>query len=225
MNYQQQLKDRMVKQFGEPQSLDELAQTVIQTINTYRDHSRAHRPKTAARVVGFAWDIAYGEVSNTHDCPIKGKTNWGRRDKDAPTSYPGWRGRVWIRYGDEHRNGFGSDPFGITLTYPGTGGWGSYSGPFQKISKARFARYGHRHNPEDYPEPQIYSWDYRFYEDDWPAVKDWVEKQKVVAALTNTAPKTSHKFEWWDPAIRARDDQFLKDPATILTLEKFKQYS
>lgn len=222
MNYREQIKDKIVKQFGEPKSLDELALTVIRVIETYSETPRA-RPK--ARVVGFAWDIHYGDVSNTHECPVGGETNWGGRDEDKPQSYPGWRGRVWIRYANERKGGFGfgSDPFRITLTYPGTGGWGDYDGPFKKISTARFRRYGHRHDPECYPEPQIYSWDYRFFAADWPGLSDWREREIVLAALKGRSPSNHHRFEWWDPLTRDQDDQFLKDPETIYAIEQFKK--
>lgn len=221
MNYKQQLKNRIVKQFGEPNDLDQLARAVIGTIDLYKDSTRSKTAKH--KVVGFAWEIRYGNVSNTHDCPIDGKSNWGGRDPDTPTSYPGWSGRVWIRYSNEHHNGFGSDPFHDTLTYPGTGGWGGYEGPFQKISSARFARYGHTHPEDSYPEPQVYSWDYRFYEADWPGVKEWVEKQKIIAGLTDRSFDNSHRFEWWDPSTRSADDQFLKERETIYAFEQHKK--
>jgi len=32
-------------------------------------------------------------VSNTHDCPVGGVTNWGGQTKGAPRGYPGWSGR------------------------------------------------------------------------------------------------------------------------------------
>ena len=35
----------------------------------------------------------FGNVSNTHNRPIGGVTNWGHKDKDSPTSYLGWNGR------------------------------------------------------------------------------------------------------------------------------------
>ncbi len=32
------------------------------------------------------------EMANTHDCPLNGVTNWGRKDPNAPRHYPGWYG-------------------------------------------------------------------------------------------------------------------------------------
>ena len=87
MNFKRKIKDNILKiNGGEPRSLDELVSCVIKVINT------------VTPVKGFAWDIRKGEVSNSHDCPMDGVTNWSRSDTSLPTSYPGWCGRVWIRY-------------------------------------------------------------------------------------------------------------------------------
>jgi hypothetical protein len=219
--HKQKLREQLVKKYGEPQNLDELAQMVIKAISSYSYEGKR------TPVVGFAWDIHYDSVSNSHDCPINGKTNWSRREvledgSPAPTSYQGWQGRVWIRY-RRPTPSFGSDPFEDTLTYPGTGGAGSYDGPFEGISTARYRRYGHNDGPNNYPEPQAYSWDYRFFEDDWPALKTWREKQQVIAALSGTRANLNHRFEWWDPKTREQDDEFLNDPATIYASEVWHQ--
>ena len=215
-DYRQQIRRGIVARFGEPRTLDELARTVIHTI----DRHLADREKSQHdRVVGFAWALQYCEVSNSHDAPIGKKTNWSRVG-ELPTTYLGYQGRVWIRYSD-HARGHGSDPFRSTLTYPGTGGWGSYSGPFDCIASGRFQRYGHTHGAETYPEPQVYSWDYRFFEDDWPLIKQARERDRIMDLLRGeTHVYHTHRFEWWDPEIRARDDLFLKDPATIYATER-----
>jgi uncharacterized C2H2 Zn-finger protein len=39
-------------------------------------------------------DVRWNDnVSNSHSCPRNGLTNWGR-EKDKPTGYPGWEGRI-----------------------------------------------------------------------------------------------------------------------------------
>jgi len=216
-----QTRRHIVARWGEPQDLDQLAWAVIRTIELYREKGRRE-----TRVVGFSWDIAYGEVSNSHDAPIRGRTNWGAKP-GLCTGYPGWKGRVWIRYADDNTDGVGSDPFCRTLTYPGTGGWGSYSGPFDRIAMARFRRYGHTHEPGTYPEPQIYSWDYRFFESDWPAVEQWRERESILSALSgrNQEGQHRHRFEWHDPVIQARDREFMLDRATIYAMEKNRQHA
>lgn len=61
-------------------------------------------------------------LSNSHKCPRKGVTNWGNRDKNAPTSYPGWRGR--ITFAVTRSTTFGSSYFDDTPISSGSGGGG-----------------------------------------------------------------------------------------------------
>lgn len=48
----------------------------------------------------YGWDLDvnfrlhFGNVSNSHSCPINGVTNWGRRDPTKPESYWGWSGSI-----------------------------------------------------------------------------------------------------------------------------------
>jgi hypothetical protein len=48
----------------------------------------------------YGWDLDvnfglhFGNVSNSHNCPINGVTNWGRRDPTKPESYWGWSGSI-----------------------------------------------------------------------------------------------------------------------------------
>jgi hypothetical protein len=39
-------------------------------------------------------NVTFGEVSNSHGAPIGKKTNWSRQNKDYPTSFLGWSGRI-----------------------------------------------------------------------------------------------------------------------------------
>jgi len=39
-------------------------------------------------------NVTFGQVSNSHDAPIGKKTNWSGRNKDYPTSFLGWSGRI-----------------------------------------------------------------------------------------------------------------------------------
>lgn len=36
--------------------------------------------------------FSFGNVTNSHNCPINGVTNWGNDDKTKPSSYLGWAG-------------------------------------------------------------------------------------------------------------------------------------
>lgn len=212
-NYKQALKDRIVEKCGEPATLDELAHTCIKMVETYdnvrqpRDRRRKRLPPEYIKVVGFAWEVRYGDVSNSHSCPIDGVENWGNRYAGEPTSYKGWNGRVWIRYSTDV-NSFGSDPMRSTLTYTGTGGIGGYSGPWETINSvvyhARMKDLG-----IEYPTPVCYSWDYRFFASDWPLIAEEYEKKIAWAELSNTAiPDMRHKFEWNDPDVLAADNEF-----------------
>jgi hypothetical protein len=49
----------------------------------------------------YDWDLdvsfhglRFGNVSNSHTCPIGGVMNWSREYKDRPTYYLGWSGRI-----------------------------------------------------------------------------------------------------------------------------------
>ena len=39
-------------------------------------------------------NVTFGQVSNSHGAPIGKKTNWSRQNKDYPTSFFGWSGRI-----------------------------------------------------------------------------------------------------------------------------------
>lgn len=66
-------------------------------------------------------------VSNSHNCPLNGVTNWGHRDKNAPISYPGWTGKISYQTTDEDTNTyeFGGDMWKGTGVNTGTGGYAS----------------------------------------------------------------------------------------------------
>lgn len=193
MNYKAEIKKKILKLYGhDPRSLDELAECTIKVINE------------KARVAGLAWEIRHGTVSNTHSCPINGVENWGERHKDRPTGYPGWNGRVWIRYAEINK-GFGSDPFRETLTYPGTGGWGAYSGPWASLSSKWFNRFKFDRKKAYYPEPQIYSWDYRFYDSDWPDL----DYYNLFDMINTGSKRNKHYYIWEDEEIRNQDKEFV----------------
>jgi uncharacterized C2H2 Zn-finger protein len=84
-------------------------------------------------------DVSWSEsVSNSHNSPRNGVSNWGR-DKDKPTGYPGWGGRIEFQL--SHDLGFGSDVFRNVGIHTGTGG-------------------GTRDNR--------YGYDVKFFASDWP---------------------------------------------------------
>jgi len=77
MNYRREFKNKLLKIWGrEPQDMGELAECVIAVLN--RQPSDSWKPRSKpVRVVGFSWRLTHtAQVSNSHDCPIDGVTNW-----------------------------------------------------------------------------------------------------------------------------------------------------
>lgn len=197
----------------EPATLDELAHCVIATINAQKNTDHYGKGTDSYNVVGFAWQInKSSEVSNSHSHPVDGMGNWSRRDDKLPTGYPGWSGRVWIRYNEDCKQ-WGSTPFSRTLTHTGTGGGGGYDGPWEDISNYRYRRYGHKRSKDMYPTINCYSWDYRFYDMDWPLLQRFYEEEEMVAKLKNLNPilAARHRFEWNDPVVVAADEAFKQE--------------
>ena len=212
-------KQRVLDIFGrEPATMDELAQCVIAVVNTYKEYRITGRGKKSIRtetpgprVVGFSWQITHSDcVSNSHSQPLDGVSNWGGKD-DKPKGYPGWTGRVWIRY-EKEPTSFGSDPMANTLTHTGTGGYGGYGGPWEAISSARWRRYGHEREASMYPQIACYSWDYRIYDMDWPLIQEVYEKELIWGILADKPVyNLSHRFLWEDSATKLADTEFLAD--------------
>jgi hypothetical protein len=216
------LKENILQVYGrEPETLDELARCVIHMIESQENVDLIRRKnrsvKKMHKVLGFAWDIRYSDsVGNSHSSPEGYSQNW-RRKENVPMGYPGWSGRVWIRYSEEYRGA----PFNKTLTHTGTGGSGGYGGPWAQIGSVRFNRYKSLQQiPKDaYPEPKIYSWDYKFYDLDWPAVALWVEQQKVWGELSDQPWQNRHKFCWEDHDTLVADSAFIAECATIKAMK------
>lgn len=223
--YTKHLRDNVIKCYGkEPETLDEIAEAIIAIINNTdvrRLATHKHNVPKSPKVLGFAWDISFSErISNTHCAPRSGVTNWGGDNKDAPRGYPGFSGRVWIRYDNDKNFSFGSDPFRETMSHPGTGGGGSYDGPWKKIAEAHWKTFGHRRD-DTYPRPELYSWDYKIFLDDWPGLKKVIDAKLYEIEFENTYNilakqpkkvfKLQHSFEWNDPATVLADDEFLKN--------------
>jgi len=215
----QQFKRNAVKIYGkEPATLDELAELVIAVINL--TPRKSANPAIPVKVVGFSWNITHtSEVSNSHYAPINGETNWSGDKKNSTKRYPGWQGRVWIRF-NKDPIGFASDHFPATLTYPGTGGAGAYNGPWGAMCSAWYRTYriGTKRKSIRYPEPECLSWDYRFFDSDWPMLMEGYEKQRVWDILGDRATAIpTHNFLWEDPEVKAADELFIKNRCSKVT--------
>jgi hypothetical protein len=211
----------IVKQFGKmPETLDELAESVISVINSQTNGCYG-RSSGKFKVLGLVWDINYSaRVSNSHSRPLNGVSNF-MRNEDLATAYPGFTGRVWIRYSEECV-GFGSDPFRATLTHTGTGGGGSYGGIWETVSGARFRRYGHSHRKNQYPPIACHSWDYRFFLSDFPAIERIISEAETLAILKNEIFTMNHRFSWEDPETLAKDDAFIEECLALAAAEDRK---
>jgi hypothetical protein len=205
------IKQNILRVFGrDPETLDELAECVIAVIESQPNQGWGEKKRKTAvrhRVVGFAWAITYTDrVSNSHHSPEGLPQNFIGRE-GVPRHYPGFEGRVWIRYAEEP-NTWGSEPFEKTLTHTGTGGAGSYGGPWAEFFWSRFSY-----------SCFLFSWDYRFYLADWPGIASWVEKQQLWSELSGKPWQRSHSFSWTDPEVLAADRDFIQNRATVVTGE------
>jgi hypothetical protein len=208
-------KQHVLDVFGrEPETLDELAYCTIKVIESVKADRWGHSKTTeTCNVVGFSWDIRDSMVSNSHSAPLDGVSNWGGKD-GLPTVYPGWTGRVWIRY-DNTGLSPGSEPFNAALSYPGTGGVGGYNGPWEAVSVARWKRHGYSKTKKTYPKINCYSWNYKIFLSDWPGLQTGIEQQRIVDKLAGVVTRAGiqHRFLWEDPITKAADAAFIAECA------------
>lgn len=204
-----------------PETLDEVAESVIAVVSQ------------TDPVVGFAWDINYNpKCSNTHYAPHNGKTNWGGHVKGAPRNYPGFYGRFWIRYAEETKDVFGSTGnLRKSLTHTGSGGGGSYNGPWVEICTAAFqaGRSGLPQKDDLFalpiPTTKCFSTDYTIFLADHPGLdiesaiaahnlqqdKDEIWHAVSGTRWTRQQFQLNHKFQWEDPATKAADEEFIEN--------------
>ncbi len=206
MNFKQNCKDSIVRDFGEPATMEELFYTTIKVIN--RQLANSKREKKDNRVLGLAWTVSRSDhMRNSHNCPINGVTNFSTMENTTKAKgYPGYSGRVWVRYAHKPHSFGASDLFHYALSYPGTGGSGSYSGPWRLVSSAWF-RSKHL-SDRNIPEPILYSWDYKIWEDDWPLIAENYSKRRMIDLIKHGAdrmPVEKSNLEWNDPETAAAD--------------------
>lgn len=197
-------QEQLVKAYGkQPSTATEVAEAMVATLLTKHG------------LLGFAWNVKYSsKVSNSHDCPLDGVSNWCSQYHDKPTSYPGYEGRVWVRFDGNHpeRHFSAHDALDEVMGYPGTGGGGGYDGPWEALNAAVFKMYGHNRKEYDnpYPRPDIYSWDFRFFLMDFPELEKAVTEEITWRAIKgNTKFQDASVFEWQDPVVAAADEEFM----------------
>ena len=131
------------------------------------------------RVLKITHQLRWSDmVSNSHSCPVGGVTNWGNRDPDAPTGYPGWQGRMdWVYAWPREWDGvyLGSDLFGGFANHYGrsrvhTGTGGSGGTVFSKKHNCYVTSCGYSVN---------------VFAADWPGLTRHRDKQVMWKTLTN----------------------------------------
>lgn len=212
-------QQHLVDAFGKmPKTLDEAAECVISVINQ-------HVP-----IIGFQWDIDYSScVSNSHRAPIGCARNFNR-DPNLPTGYPGFEGRVWVRFANKEYTGFASDAFANTLTYTGTGSAGAYNGPWSAVTVAYNLLRMKMRGEAIPPRPVLFSWDYRFYLSDFlglpesmqqpaaehAAVNEQIAQENVWRILQDLSPqplnrlRLNHRFLWEHESVKQADQEILQ---------------
>jgi hypothetical protein len=203
----QTIKQRAQSIYGnEPETMDQLGDCLVKMIDNYvAVRSKIHYN---AKCIGLSWELTHSmQISNTHHAPQGKVTNWGFDHPELPKGYPGWTGRVWVRYDTKLSHiMFGSDPFEGTLTYTGTGGYGGYDGPWENLISL-----WHRHR-SDFHELQVYSWDFKIFDDDWPLITEI--KEHISLSVFNrladiTLTTLNHTFLWEDPETKKNDRKIM----------------
>ena len=113
----------------------------------------------------LSYSVKYSDnVSNSHECPMNGVTNWSRRDPDKPTSYPGFKGNISGKYNaDDHTISEYCSSFHRKVKIPGihsgTGG-GGHDG---------------------------FRYELKFFIDDFPNLKNEITKERAKSGLNDTS--------------------------------------
>jgi hypothetical protein len=178
-------KQKIIDIFGkEPENLDEVAKAIIAT-------ARAN----GHALTGFAWQLHYkSRLSNSHSAPLDGVRNFTGQPH-LPSGYPGLTGRIWIRLEKQDKCHFASDLLNETCAHPGSGGAGSYSGPWDTMYKEC---------PNE--KLRLFSYELKLWVSDWPNIERIINRQMLFPALKQQAFSYAHSFEWTDPEVLARDN-------------------
>lgn len=202
MNVQKKLKerDKLFHIYGEPTNMEELALFVVNVSN--------HGKTEEQLITGISWDVTSGPVSNTHNSPITGVQNW-RGESNLPRSYTGFSGRVWIRKNGEDEFISLGERISKSFTYTGSGGGGSYNGPWEELEQQYIK---HKGLFEYKKELRLFSWDYKFYTDDFPFLYQY-EEDKLVARMqgSNKEPVFKSKVFWESEDVKKKDEIFRKE--------------
>lgn len=120
--------------------------------------------------------LEYSETVGCSNCaPVGCKTNWGGKEeqegKELPRSYPGWYGRIAYKVESSEKHQWQYPGDGTTWKnariHSGTGGGAGYT-PYNNKSKTGL---------------QSFSYNFRMFALDWPALAEAYDKAKMWEAL------------------------------------------
>lgn len=98
----------------------------------FNDEFERKKPLKQSKLIAIDINVSKSDrVSNSHNCPKGGVTNWGGNNKypdgtPYPKSYPGWQGRCIIRYEGDCYAGWEVFKGTGICTGSGSGGMNSY---------------------------------------------------------------------------------------------------
>lgn len=201
---------RVFETYGkEPETLSEVAEAMIAVV------------RQLLPLAGFSWSIHYDDrVPTTHSAPLNGERNWGGLGSGPRHLYPGFSGRIWLRFKEEPKAFSVSEALESALGHTGTGGSGSYSGPWEDLENKRYELYGMSSKFNLF----IYSYDFRFYLSDFPLferqthddIKEFElneDKKQAWAKLSGERfvrekYGANLQYLWEDSQIAAEDTEF-----------------
>lgn len=206
----QRVRNRFVAQHGEPANLDELGLALVNHVNNLGASSKG-RDKDQ-RVLGLVWNISSGEQCNSHNSPVGIPSSF--RDPDR---FPAFYGRVWLRLA-KAPGWSATDYFEGSCCHLGSGGGGSYDGPWDQLYTTwhqQHRRWRTRVKP-DYPEPNLYSWTFTVWLQDWPLIEKHYGKLDMLDMIKGVRVdylKRNHTFAYEAEGIDAADGKYIQQYA------------
>lgn len=196
-------KQQLLSLFDEPKSLDDLGNGILKYFkNTvHRDH---YGNDVLINIVGLSWELKYTDTIITTHCAPLGKSS----SMTNPESLPGFTGRIWLRTESDF-SGWLSKTISKCVLHPGSGGVGSYDGPWKNVNAAFYNEYGPKPTNTKIPKPIMYSWDCKIFLDDLPLIKQYIENHKLMSTLKSELYSFKHSFLWNDPETAERDENYL----------------
>lgn len=182
-----------------------------------------------ATLVGMKLEVRWSpSVSNTHECPHNGVTNWAKNE-NGPVEYPGWTGKVWFRLA-ARSSGFWSNSVDGTGLHLSTGGFGCYDGPDRAITTAYQSHVSHHHadyrrygrmSKQQYEQqlallqkqqPITYTYQCSLFDADWPGIANQhaIEQAQHYLTTGERAQNITMSHQWQDPNQAQADREYIQ---------------